>query len=87
MRSNSHSEDFVLEEEVLLPRGRGRVSDNRVVGTSSVPVPAVQCGEANGDRNKSFFKVGNCKNKHNPSMTKGYFRKQCDYEANIKISL
>ena len=57
MRSNSHSKDFVLEEEVLLPRGRGRVSDNSVVGTSSISVPAVQRGEANGDRNKSFFKV------------------------------
>ena len=40
-------------------RGRGRVrgSDNSVVGASSSGVPAVQCGEANGDRNKSFFKV------------------------------
>ena len=57
MRSNSHSEDFVLEEEVLLPRGRGRGSDKSVVGASSTCVPAVKCGEANGDRNKSFFKV------------------------------
>ena len=57
MRSNSHSKDFVLEEEVLLPRGMGRVSDKSVVGASSTCVPAVSCGEANGDRNKSFFKV------------------------------
>ena len=57
MRSNSHSKDFVLEEEVLLPRGRGRVSDKSVVGASSTCVPAFQRGEANGDWNKSFFKV------------------------------
>ena len=57
MRSNSHSKDFVLEEEVLLPGVRGRVSDKSVVGASSTCVPAFQRGEANGDRNKSFFKV------------------------------
>ena len=57
MRSNSLSKDSVLEEEALLPMGRG--SDRgrgSVVGTST-PVPAVQCGEANGDRNKKSFKV------------------------------
>ena len=65
MRSNSLSRDYVLEEEALLPRvrvrgrgrGRGRGSDSSVVGASSSGVPAVQCGEANGDRNKSFFEV------------------------------
>ena len=61
MHSNSLSKDSVLVEEALLPmgrgsdrgRGRGRGS---VVGTST-PVPAVPCGEANGDRNKNSFKV------------------------------
>ena len=63
MRSNSLSKNSVLEEEALLPRGRvrvrgrGRGSDNSVVGASSSGVPAVQCGEANGDWNESFFKV------------------------------
>ena len=61
MRSNSLSKDSVLVEEALLPMGRGRGSDRgrgrgSVVGTST-PVPAVQCGEANGDRNKNSFKV------------------------------
>ena len=67
MRSNSLSKNSGLEEEALLPRGRGcdrgrgrgrgRGSDNSVVGASSSGVPAVQCGEANGDWNESFFKV------------------------------
>ena len=57
------TKDYVLEEEVLLPRGlgrgrgRGRGSDNSVVGTPSTQGPAVHCGEATGDRNKNFFKV------------------------------
>ena len=63
MRSNSLSKDYVLEEEALPPRvrgrgrGRGRGSDSSVVGASSSGVPAVQCGEANGDWNKNSFKV------------------------------
>ena len=65
MRSNSLSKNSVLEEEASLPRGRvrgrgrgrDRGSDSSVVGASSSGVPAVQCGEANGDRNKSFFEV------------------------------
>ena len=61
MRSNSLFKDSVLDEEALLPMGRGRGSDRgrgrgSVVGTST-PVPAVPCGEANGDRNKNSFKV------------------------------
>ena len=59
MRSNSLFKDSVLDEEALLPMGRGRGSDRgrgSVVGTST-PVPAVQCGEANGDWNKNPFKV------------------------------
>ena len=52
-----------LEEEVLLPSD-SFVSDKSLgfsipilVGTSATRVPAVQCGEANGDRNNSFLKV------------------------------
>ena len=63
MRSISLAKDSVLDEEALLPMGRGRGSDRgrgrgrgSVVGTST-PVPAVPCGEANGDRNKNSFKV------------------------------
>ena len=59
------TKDYVLEEEVSLPRGRvmgrvrdrGRGCDNSVVGTPSTQGPAVHCGEATGDRNKSFFQV------------------------------
>ena len=53
----------LLEEEVMLPSD-SFVSDKSlgsskpiVSGTSTTPVPAVRCGEANGDWNNRLLKV------------------------------